>query len=93
MAGLPKGKGSGTIELSTRLELEFVKAALARLFVLFGVHTEVVLRIASGSVSMEEGTVATIEDVDFGKGEEGILVSVLFTVLRANKLGPVAISW
>lgn len=90
---MSKGKGSGTVELSTRLELELVKAALARLFVLFGVHAEVVLRIASGSVGMEEGTVATIKDVDFGKGEERILVSVLFAVLRANKLGPVAISW
>lgn len=59
---------------------------------LLGVHAKVVLGIATSRVSMEEGTVATVEDVDFRKGEVRILVSVLFAVLRAYKLGPVAVS-
>lgn len=91
LARLSKGKGSGTVELGTRLELELVQATLARLFMLLGIHTKVVLGIATGRVSMEEGAVATVEDIDFRKGEVRILVSVFFAVLRADELGPVVV--
>ena len=59
---------------------------------LLGVHAKVVLGVATGRVSMEEGAVATVEDIDFRKGEVRVLVSVLFAILRAYKLGPAAIS-
>lgn len=59
---------------------------------LFSVHAEVVLGIATSRVGVEEGAVATIENIDFRKGEVRVLVSVLFAILRAYKLGPAAIS-
>jgi len=65
LARLSKCEGGGTVELGTRLELQFVKAAFARLFMLFSIHAKVVLGIATSSMGMVEGAVTAIEDVDF----------------------------
>lgn len=92
LAVLPKGEGGSTVEFSTRLELEFVKAAFTRLLMLFGIHTKVVLGVAAGCMCMVEGAVTAVENVDFREGEVGILMRILLAILRANKLSPVAVS-
>lgn len=92
LAVLPKGESGSTVEFSTRLELEFVKAAFTGLLMLFGIHAKVVLRIAAGCMCMIEGAVTAVENVNFRKREVRILMRILLAILRANKLGPVAVS-
>jgi hypothetical protein len=53
-----------------------------------GVHAKVILGEAARSMCMVEGAVAAVEDVNFWEREQRVLVSILFTVLGSNKLGP-----
>ena len=62
------------------------------LLVLLGIHAKVVLGIAAGCMCMVEGAVTAVEDVNFREREVRILMRILPAILRANKLGPVAVS-
>jgi len=83
---LSKGKGLCAAQFCTLLEL--IQSAFAGLLVLLGVHAKIVLWVAACGVCMIKRAVATVQNVDFGKGEVRVLVGILFAILRTYEFGP-----
>jgi len=43
-----------------------IETSFARLFMLFGLHLDIVLWVTAGTVAAEEGTIAAVQNVHLG---------------------------
>ena len=77
-----KGEALGAIELGVSTELAHL--TLARAFVLLVAHLHIVLWLAAHAVLVEEGRVATLEDVDIGVVQCRVTVHVQLAVPLAK---------
>ena len=77
-----KGEALGAIELGVSTELAHL--TLARAFVLLVAHLHIVLWLAAHAVLVEEGRVATLEDVDVGVVQCRVTVHVQLAVPLAK---------
>lgn len=82
----PVGKALGARELGVFAELAHL--ALAGTLVLLVAHLDIVLRVASQSVLVEEGRIPALEDVDVGVVERGVAVHVQLSVAFAEVESP-----
>lgn len=83
---LPKCKCLCPTEFRSLL-LDTSQTTLAGVFVLLIIHFNIILWKAPNSVFFEEGTVSSIEDVNFRIGELGVLVCVSSPVFMPYELG------
>ena len=82
---LTKREGLGAVELGTLFN--FSKSTLTSKFVLFSVHLDIVLGVASNAVFRKEGTVATIQDEHIRVREVRVAINVDSAVMVPNVLG------
>lgn len=84
-AMLTKGKCLRPAEFRTLLEL--AHATLAREFMVFMLHLDVVFGIAKGAMLLEKFAVAPFEDIHLRVREKRVSMSVNIAVLGPHKLG------
>lgn len=85
---LSKGKSLCPAELRPAL-LDLSKSALTGGLVFLSTHGHVAGGRAAKFMVVEEGTVSSIQDVDFRIGEIGVTVSIAGTIFVTNVFGPV----
>lgn len=83
---LTEGKGGSSAQLVALAKL--VHTTLTGILVLLGVHAQIVLGEAAGTMGLEEAAIATVENVDLWEGELGIAEHILLAVFLTNSLGP-----
>lgn len=83
---LTKGKSLSTDQLGSLLMFDLAHTHLTCVFMLLGLHLDIVSREAPITMVLVEGTVAAVENVSFRVGQVWIGLLVDITVLASNVL-------
>ena len=85
---LSKGKGLSSAQLGPAPSLYLCEAKFASRLVLFCTHWYIILRRAARVMIIEEQTIATIKDIDLGKGQIWVSMSVASPVVTTDMFCP-----